>query len=91
MKKAIKKQWCVFGGFWKDSIGKITDIYEDSVEILYSEGQMYPTELWDKHYVKRFDLPEEAVNYVAQYDDCGGREHALKVFKQNFPSVKNIK
>ena len=64
IKETIKNPWCVYGGYlglW--DFGKITKEGKNSVHILYSEGQQYPSECWDPSWVKRFNKLEKAVEY----------------------------
>ena len=69
--KKIEKPWGVYGWFngpW--NFGKIEGEYisEDhsSLDIRYSEQQMYPPQCWDGKWVKRFDTLEEAVEYYIE-------------------------
>lgn len=59
----IEKPWCTFGDSYAWGFGKIIKEHMgESLEIVYSERQLFSNELWlnDPHYVQRFDTLEEA-------------------------------
>lgn len=67
----MNKEWCTYGyesPNFPQYVGKV--VYESknkkSVDILYSEGQLYSPELWDATYVRRFDTLEEAFEYLIE-------------------------
>lgn len=82
----IPKPWCAFGGMLPDSVGKIVRDSGNSVEILYTEGQYYPPQLWDPMYVRRFETSEEAIAASCVYSDDSFKR-AMDIFIVNFPSV----
>lgn len=62
----MEKEWCTYsfqGKTLPENVGKIVGDYGKSVDILYSEGQMYPAELWDIRFIMRFNTLEEAIEY----------------------------
>jgi len=92
MGKKVEKIWVAFGLNSKDSMGVVIQESSCSVHIKYSEAQLYPTEVWDKNYVKRFGTPEELAQYV--YDEWGtyGYEEAMCLLREHFSSqFKNEK
>lgn len=70
----IEKQWCVYCGTLGIPMGygKIVKEYNEgkTLEILYSEKQLYPPEDWDAHYVKHFDTLLEALKEFHKAKDC---------------------
>lgn len=63
-KAEIEKPWCVYSfGIGLSGFGKIIEDNKSSVNIMYSEGQMYPPACWDSAYVTRFGSLDEAVEY----------------------------
>jgi hypothetical protein len=96
--KKIEKPWCTYGlGFSLYGYGKIVSESEHSVDILYSEGQHYSPECWDKKecYVKRYDTLEEAAEKYFYYHNHGtdlrmdhpyGKEEMKSQIRYKFPS-----
>ena len=102
--KKIEKPWCTYGwGFSLYGYGKIVLESENSVKILYSEGQLYSPEYWDKKeiYVKRYDTLEEAAEKYYYYYNNGtdlrmdhpyGNDEMKSQMRDKFPSYfKNKK
>jgi len=85
----VRKTWCAFGAIMFDSVGMVTRNNGSSVEVLYSEGQEYPSELWDARHVRLFDSPEEAVAFSCQWSGDHPSE-IVRLFKQGFPSVRSF-
>ena len=61
--------WVAFGGLGRDEIGWGRKISGGDYAILYSEGQMYDEEIWDKPYVKEFPSLQSAIKYVIDLTD----------------------
>ena len=64
----MEKEWCTYswqGKTLPEAVGKIVRNGE-TVDILYSEGQLYPAECWNIDYVQRFDTLEAAHKYLWQ-------------------------
>ena len=85
MSKSIQKPWVAFGYLTKDSMGYICQESIDSIHVQYSEGQLYPTESWDKSYVKSFSTPEELAKYVYAEWGTYRYEEAMQLLKEKFP------
>jgi hypothetical protein len=86
----ISKPWAVYGWFlgpW--GIGKVIRDSPGSLDIRYSEGQLYPAELWDAKWVRKFDSPIKAIAYYLVKNPGQTREEILKEFLQNFPSQES--
>ncbi|MEI6731648.1 MAG: hypothetical protein WCK90_03115 [archaeon] len=83
----IKEPWCVYG-FHPNGIGKVVlDSPPTSVEILYNEKQKFPPQLWDTKYIRRFETPTSALEYLANYLSRP-LEELRSDLEFNFPSIK---
>jgi len=99
MPEEIENPWCVYGwflGLW--NFGKIEEDRKHSVNIRYSEGQLYSPECWNSKWVKRFPSLIEAVeHYIAKCPevdirtrgetDCEIRERARRNFPKYYKSI----
>ncbi len=86
MPKKIEKPWCVcFDWFFPSCVGKIEKESDETAHVRYSEGQIYPLELWDKKYIKRFDTITKAIKHYAKW---GHKRHLIEIMGHNFPSQK---
>jgi len=65
----IEKKWCAYGCMTPFDLGLVIEEGHGSCYILYSEGQYYPAECWDNHYVKRFETIDEAVVWTVEHSD----------------------
>lgn len=83
----MKKIWCVYRILWPIGIGKIVRSDRYGCDILYSEGQHYPAELWDLKYVKRFDTVEEAISEYGKRSSDPIEKIREDVY-DNFPSIR---
>jgi hypothetical protein len=100
-KAEIKKPWCTYScGLGPSGFGKIVRDEKTSVNIKYSEEQMYAPECWDPAYVTRFDTLDEAVEYYIenrlgvdirdrQLTPDEVRENAWKDFPSYYKNKKN--
>jgi hypothetical protein len=100
-KKEIEKPWCTYSsGLGLSGFGKIVRDEKTSVNIKYSERQLYPPECWDSVYVTRFDTLDEAVEYYIknrlgvdirdrQLTPDEVRENAWRDFSSYFEKKKN--
>jgi hypothetical protein len=62
--KPIEKPWAVYSfGGGPSGIGLVVSDDSDVIRIQYSEGQLYPAELWETRAVKRFDSSQEAIDH----------------------------
>jgi hypothetical protein len=86
--KQVKMEWCAFG-FLTDSVGRVMRDTGYYLEIMYSEGQFYPWELWDPKYVRRFGTPEEAIAHVCLHSG-DPVSFVVEGFFMNYPSVKEV-
>jgi hypothetical protein len=62
----IVKPWCTYSFEEVDlpyAVAKIVQEFGSSVDLLYSEHQLYSPQPWDIRYIKRFDTLEEAIEY----------------------------
>ena len=92
--KEIEKPWCVYGFIGPWGFGKIERESEHSIEVRYSEGQIYRPKIWDSKKVKRFSTLEEAVDHYIESRSAvdtrwGGDisdNEVRKNAKINFPS-----
>ena len=63
----IENEWCVYGWVTAKFLGKVVREHsEKCVDILYTPGQVYPSEPWDTDYVKRFATFDEAFEYLRE-------------------------
>ena len=60
--------------------------YGNSVDIQYSEGQIFPLQLWNSHYINRFNTPE-AINYFLEKSNQYTRKKLEAKVHSNFPSL----
>lgn len=68
-------------------IGRIESEDWGSVHIRYSEGQLFPLQLWDPHYVKRFENYTKAIDYFfSRNRDYPKRQLTEKVL-DDFPKT----
>jgi len=86
-KKSNKNKWVVYKIMFPVGIGLITDDYENSYEILYSEGQMYDAEHWDKDCCKVFDNVRNAIKYYIEFFDDYTFDYMLRKMKNDFPKA----
>ena len=56
--------WVTFGGMCKDEVGWGRKIAGGDYEVLYSEGQLYEPEVWDKDCVREFPNLQSAIDYA---------------------------
>ncbi|MDO8516725.1 MAG: hypothetical protein Q7S33_01240 [Nanoarchaeota archaeon] len=92
--KEIEKPWAVYRNFFGPlGFGKIEEDNNSSVNIRYSEGQMYASECWDVKFVKRFDTLNDAMEYYTKNHRGAGSpnqefiRNKIKICAQkNFPS-----
>ncbi len=89
-KVEIKKPWCVCEFIRFKDFGKIISENKTALNVIYSEKQQYPSELWDSNSVKRFNKLEEAINYYIKTTDIRDRSLTDKEIKTQamylFPS-----
>lgn len=80
-----KKPWCVYFYVFPSGIGKIESESDTSAYVRYSENQMYPLELWDKNYLRRYWTLRSAALFFSRRI---GRpfECVMKSTTENFPS-----
>lgn len=84
-----ENKWCTYGSWGKNSpssIGKLLEQHGNSGTILYSEGQLYPPELWDMAYVEVFDTVEEAIIFFIEHNYHQYSLHKIKEY-WDFPSI----
>lgn len=86
----FKENWGVCDG--ADAIpmriGLVIGETQNCFVIQYTEGQLYPEELWIKSYVKIFENPLEAVKYLSKFKypiDAKNEELIKKNLMNNFP------
>ncbi len=85
--KSIEKPWAVYSYIWPMGIGRVESQAWKSVYIRYSEGQLFPLQLWDPHYVTRFDNHTQAIDYFfSRNRDYSKRYLTQKVF-EDFPKA----
>ena len=90
----IEKPWAVYG-VWLGAtgIGLVNGKPSDqSCYITYSEGQQYPSELWDRNYVHLFSKLTEATDYFLKkqcpvWEDPYSKSDILRNLKTNFPKA----
>ena len=89
MKKSKSKdnKWVVYKIMFPVGIGLITDDYNNSYAILYSEEQMYDPEYWDKNCCKVFDHVRDAIKYYIEFFDDYTFDYMLKKMKNDFPKA----
>ncbi len=78
----IEKPWAVYGIDTK-LIGRIVFEDRDCLHIQYTEGQRYPASMWSSKAVKRFNNPQEAIDYLSEkyyYPQFNLRESVLDRF-----------
>jgi hypothetical protein len=87
--REIKKPWAVYRYLRPSGIGKIMSEHKFSLNLLYSEGQYFPTPLWNPDYVKRFETSLEAIEYFLPYSECeNNKEKLVEIFLFKFPSER---
>ena len=80
----IKQPWVAYGLFLS-GLGKIVGETEWSVDIMYTEGQNYPMETWNKKYIKRFDTPLELARFLVDHSN-DSFDYIMELLKRNYPS-----
>jgi hypothetical protein len=83
----VKKVWCIYGWFlgcW--NMGKVEEDHGRTLVIRYSEGQLYPCELWEATWVSRFDTIEEMIKEFSKKKPVGIIE-AKDSAKRKFPGA----
>ena len=87
--KQIEKPWTVYSYLGPSGIGKVLSESKFSLDLLYSEGQYFPLEIWDPNYVKRFETPLEAIDYFLPYSGHeNNKEKLIELFLWKFPSER---
>jgi hypothetical protein len=93
-KEPIEKPWAVYGAWLgATGIGLVSEKPSDqSCYIIYSEGQYYPPELWDRNYVHLFSKLNEATDYFLKnqcpvWEDPYSKNELLRHLKIHFPKA----
>lgn len=90
----LEKPWAVYGvGLGATGIGVMAEKPSNSSGyIIYSEGQVYPSELWNMHYVHTFAKLNEAVDYFLKnqcpiWEDPYSKEDITRHLHIHFPQA----
>ena len=89
----LKVKWgvCLGVSRFPMKIGLITEEYPKSYQIRDSEEQSYPTEIWNKDYVKVFGQPQEAAEYFTRLkkeSEGSAMERLVRSFPKIFSKLK---
>ncbi len=86
IKKRIEKPWAVYGLITK-FIGRVIGECKGGVDLKYSEGQLFASQLWSSYAIERFSTSEEAINYLLSMNHNYSKKGLTQKVFEDFPKT----